>query len=153
MKIYLTFIINLRNVFEIPNIYVELSVQWDLKRKCNSIDPAKTLKLHFQNGKNPCLPSANNNLLDNAHEHHVIPIPPNICYYIPERNKGSGLRPLQWNTSVKTAELCPGQNKLLTKSSGGNVGHLSSWTVYRINNPSDIITRSTLWVLTREFRA
>lgn len=66
MKIYLKFIINLRDVFEIPNIYVELSVQWDLKRKCNSIDPAKTLKLHFQNGKKPCLPSANNNLLDNA---------------------------------------------------------------------------------------
>lgn len=110
MKIYLTFIINLRNVFEIPNIYVELSVQWDLKRKCNPIDPAKTLKLHFQNGKNPCLPSANNNLLDNAHEHHVIPIPPNICYCIPERNKGSGLRPLCSETLLwKQLNFVPGR--------------------------------------------
>lgn len=59
-------------------------------RKSNAIDPANTYKMLTK----LCLSSANSNLWDNVHEHHVIPITPNMCYCVPERNKGSRLRPL-----------------------------------------------------------
>lgn len=68
-------------------------------------------------------------------------------------DKQSGRRPLPGNTAVTTAELSPRQNKHLTKSPGGNVEHLSSWMVYRRKDVSDLISGSTVRVLTTEFRA